>query len=71
MTDSQTIAWIFLAIALASQTEPADFDSISTIADGINHAVPTLKELQTSLIWLINNGLVNWKPILLDRKRAD
>jgi len=58
MTDNQTAAWIFLATALASLTEPTDFDSISTIADGINHAVPTHKELQTSLTWLTNKGLV-------------
>lgn len=58
MTDNQTTAWIFLATAMASQTEPTDFNSISSIADGINHAVPTHKELQTSLTWLTNNGLV-------------
>jgi predicted transcriptional regulator len=28
------------------------------MADGINHAVPTHKELQTSLTWLTSNGLV-------------
>lgn len=58
MTEQQTISWIFLATALASQTGPADFNSISTIADGINHAVPTQKELQMSLTWLTNRGLV-------------
>ena len=59
MTEEQTRAWIFLATALASQTEPADYDSISEIADGINHAVPTHKELQTSLTWLSKNDLVS------------
>jgi hypothetical protein len=58
MTDNQTIYWIFLATAMASQNEPADFNSISSIADGINRAVPTHKELQTSLTWLTANGLV-------------
>ena len=58
MTENQTISWIFLATAIASQTEPADFNSISNIADGINHAVPTHKELQTSLKWLAGTGLV-------------
>jgi hypothetical protein len=58
MTDHQTISWIFLATAMASQNEPADFNSISNMADGINHAVPTHKELQTSLTWLTSNGLV-------------
>ena len=28
------------------------------IADGINHSIPTEKELRTSLTWLINKGLV-------------
>ena len=58
MTDGQTISWIFLSTALASQKEQADFNSISNIADGINHAIPTHKELQTSLAWLTKNGLV-------------
>jgi hypothetical protein len=58
MTDNQIISWIFLATAMASQNEPADFNSISNIADGINHAVPTHKELQSSLTWLTANGLV-------------
>lgn len=58
MTTGQTISWIFLSTAYASQSEPADFNSISNIADGINHAIPTHKELQTSLSWLTKNGLV-------------
>lgn len=59
MSDSQTISWIFLAIAMASQVEPANFNGISMIADGINHAVPTQKELQTSIRWLIDNDLLS------------
>ena len=58
MTNEQTISWIFLSIALASQKEPADFNAISSIADGINHAVPTQKELQTSIGWLTSEGLI-------------
>lgn len=58
MTNDKTISWIFLSLALASQTGPADFSSISSIADGIDHAIPTHKELQTSLTWLTNNRLV-------------
>jgi predicted transcriptional regulator len=58
MTDAQIISWIFLSIALASQKEAADFASISSIADGINHAVPTHKELQTSISWLSRQGLI-------------
>ncbi len=58
MTDRQTISWIFLSTAIASEKESADFASISDIADGINHAIPTHKELQTSLTWLTQNGLI-------------
>ncbi|MEQ9219936.1 MAG: hypothetical protein RLO17_17910 [Cyclobacteriaceae bacterium] len=58
MNESNIISWIFLSVAMASEQEPANFESISQIADGINHAVPTHKELQTSLGWLTKNGLV-------------
>jgi len=56
--DRQTISWIFLSTVLASQKEPADYGSISSIADGINHVVPTDKEMQSSLSWLTRNGLI-------------
>jgi predicted transcriptional regulator len=58
MRDKQTISWIFLSTAIASKKELSNFTSISNIADGINHAIPTHKELQTSLTWLIQNGLI-------------
>jgi predicted transcriptional regulator len=58
MNESETISWIFLATAFASEQEPANFESISQIADGINHAVPTHKELQTSINWLTSAGMV-------------
>ncbi len=58
MTKVETISWIFLATAMASEVEPANFDEISMIADGINHAVPTQKELQISVSWLINKNLL-------------
>ena len=59
MNTEQTYSWIFLAVALASQNEPADSKGISTIADGINHAVPTQKDLQTSISWLSEKGLIS------------
>lgn len=52
MTEAQIVAWIFYSVAGASGPGPADFRGISTVADGINHAVPTHKELQSSLSWL-------------------
>ena len=58
MTDIQTISWIFLATALATNTKPTDINGISSVADGINHAVPTQKELQTSISWLLRNELI-------------
>jgi len=58
MTKEQTVSWILLAIEIASQEKPTDIKGISMIADGINHAVPTHKELQESIGWLISNGLV-------------
>ena len=58
MRETETISWIFLATAFASQKEPTDFNGISMIADGINHAVPTQKEMQTSIKWLLNNKLI-------------
>ena len=58
MTEIQTNSWIFLAIALASKLAPADIKGISEIADGINHAVPTQKELRSSISWLVINGYV-------------
>jgi hypothetical protein len=57
--EERIIAWIYLAVSMASQTEPADFKGISMIADGINHAAPAHKELQTSISWLISKGLIN------------
>ena len=58
MMDKETVSWIFLATALAANTKPTDFNGITLVADGINHAVPTQKEMQTSIVWLTNNGLI-------------
>ncbi len=58
MTEAQTNSWIFLAIAMSSQEEPSDLKSISVIADRINHAVPTQRELKSSFDWLSSNGYI-------------
>lgn len=58
MTDLRTISWIFLASALATNTKQTDISGISSVADGINHAVPTQKELQTSISWRTTKGLI-------------
>lgn len=54
MTDIQKISWIFLA----TNTKPTDINGISSVADGINHSVPTQKELLTSITWLTTQGLI-------------
>ena len=66
MDSEQCISWIFLSIASASQSSPADFREISIVADGINHAIPTHKELQTSIAWL-----TKYKLILQHGKKYD
>jgi predicted transcriptional regulator len=58
MREGEMISWIFLAIAMGSKNEPINIREISQIADGINHAVPTPKEFQLSLRFLIDNGLI-------------
>ncbi len=58
MIDIQTISWIFLATALATSTKPTNINGISSVADGINHAIPTQKELQSSISWLIKYELI-------------
>jgi predicted transcriptional regulator len=57
-TNLRTISWIFLSIALASESSPADSREISEIADGINHAVPSYNEIHDSISWLIKRNLI-------------
>ena len=54
MTESQTIAWILLSVP----ESPGTLQDIIAIADGINHAIPSHEELQTSLGWLLSRDLV-------------
>ena len=58
LEEERTISWIFMATAIASETGPTDYNSISMIADGINHAVPSHKEMQSSISWLVSKGLL-------------
>jgi hypothetical protein len=57
--EASTVAWILYSVAMASGREPAPIASISTLADAINHAVPTDKELQRSLLRLQSLRLVS------------
>jgi predicted transcriptional regulator len=54
----ETISWIFLALAIASKNESVDYAEISEIADGINHSVPTLKEIEASILWLKSKKMI-------------
>lgn len=58
MKTAETTSWIFLAIAISSQISPVSFAGISQVADGINHAIPTQKEMQNALSWLTKKELV-------------
>lgn len=58
MDNSTTISWIFLSIALSSDKSPVDFKGISQVADGINHAVPSHKEIQNSVSWLLRKDFI-------------
>lgn len=54
MTDAQTFSWILLCVTEQGCTRR----QISEMADAINHAIPTHQELQSSLRWLQERGLV-------------
>jgi predicted transcriptional regulator len=58
MTLAQTYSWIFYAVASASNSGPSKFLEIEKIADGINHAIPTHKEISESTTWLNSMGLI-------------
>jgi len=58
MNENQTNSWIFLSAGIGSGTKPVTFRSIVEVADGINHAVPTHKELQAAFKWLTTQGLM-------------
>ena len=59
MNEPRIVAWIFYAVEMASASGPASERSISELADGINHAVPTSLEMRESLLWLMSAGLIS------------
>lgn len=63
-------SWILLAIGIGTQKEPIDFKGIQNIADGINHSIPTHKEMQYSIKRLTQFGLIKKeeKKYLLSEK---
>ena len=54
MTETKLYAWIFLTV----REQPTTLIDILWTADGINHAIPMLDELQKSFGWLQAQGLV-------------
>ena len=56
MTKSKQHTWIFLSVG---ESPSGGLDEIIGAADGMNHALPTHRELQESLGWLIENGLIH------------
>ena len=57
-SELEAVAWIFYSIALGSEAAPINRRDISSIADGINHAVPSESELTTSIRYLITLGFI-------------
>jgi hypothetical protein len=58
MTEAQTYAWIFYAASAAARNQAAKHREIEAVADGINHAVPTHKEMAISFKWTESKGLL-------------
>jgi len=73
MTEAQTYSWIFYAASLIAQKEPVKIREIESVADGINHAVPTQKEISSSIRWLQSKDLLTKerKKIILTQEGAD
>ena len=55
MSDAETYSWILLCVSEQGSTRR----QISEMADYINHAIPTHHEMEVSLRWLQERGLVS------------
>ena len=58
MTEAQTYAWIFYAVSAVAGNQPAKRSEVESAADAINHAIPTQKEMATSLKWAELKNLI-------------
>ncbi|MGK0188089.1 MAG: hypothetical protein ACI9R3_003881 [Verrucomicrobiales bacterium] len=59
MTEAQTYSWIFYATSAAANAEMGvKLRDIEAVADGINHAFPTQKEMAAALSWAESKGLI-------------
>ena len=52
MTKETMYAWIFLSVF----EQPSSIQEVIATADYINHAIPTLRDVQISLGWLQAQG---------------
>jgi len=57
--NEQTLSWIFLSIAIASQKIPTSIAKISEAADYINRSIPSYDELAHSISWLKQQNLIS------------
>ncbi len=58
MSNNQTLSWILLSVAIATQKEATDMNGISMVADGINHTIPTQRELRNAIDTLLKLKLI-------------
>ncbi|WP_309387902.1 hypothetical protein, partial [Cerasicoccus frondis] len=67
MTEAQIYSWIFYAASAVGAEKGVKHREIESVADGINHAVPTQKEISSSMKWLESKGLLRkeGKKVLL------
>ncbi len=56
--EKQTVSWILLATALASENNFANRNKILLAADAINCAIPTNKEFENAIKLLVEKKLV-------------
>jgi hypothetical protein len=73
MTEARTYAWIFCAASAIPIDQPGKYRDIEAVADGINHAVPTQKEMDASISWSESKGLLqrSGKKIQLTEEGRD
>ncbi len=59
MSAKTTNSWIFLAVGMGSSKSAVSLREIISVADGINHAIPTQNELQDAFGWLSKQNLIS------------
>src|ERR1700733_428399 len=59
MTRATMYSWILLSIELASGKSPAPLERIIAAADALNHAIPTQKEINEAIGWLMQKGFIS------------